>query len=183
MKVENSLSDRHGGLLVAFAKRGDCFATHISFGDQERVFPLLTSAPGAEMLPAFQELHRQAGDAEGPLFFLTGLSAGRYWSACVSRHAEGGFLFDLACRCPGDPAGLGVAFVLAEHVSAAPENEGLALRHAHAGKVLLLPQPVDGAGACRATAAGRSVTLTSASTQVSTPAARWAFVLARQNSA
>lgn len=171
--------DSAGGLLVEFTRRADRIEASIETSERERRGPLLDWSDAGDSYPAFQEIHRQDHGDHGDLFFLTGMSAGRYWSACLSRSAEGGILFDIACRYAGDHSDLRVAFTLGKQVAAETNEGSISLVMEGASTARLLPQRIDGLGECRVEVCENHLLLSPAGVQAGAAPARWAFVLAR----
>jgi hypothetical protein len=121
-----------GRLRLSFVWNGDRLSHSITDG----VSALQSLDQTTCETPVYVELHRQ-----GDLVFLSGHSGDRIWSASIEP-AEGGFLFDVACRAKSLAEGLGIAYEGPNYFKVSPEADGAPAASIEGCQVLLIQPPV-----------------------------------------
>lgn len=120
-----------GDLQLAFVRSGDRFSHYLApVGDSHA--PWLASVEGLPddpwpPSPPWQELHIECrGDQQ--VAMLVGRAGGSHWSMSVEpRTAEGGFLFDVACRTSGEVGYLGSTYRLGDAAMPVLTGKGIQL--------------------------------------------------------
>jgi hypothetical protein len=112
-----------GGLSVVFDWQGDRFAHRVLLN--ERLALSSVEGQPEEAWPASppaQSLMIDQNAAGLPRAMLVGMAGAGHWSASIEAVADGGILFDLACRLRGPAARRASTYALASGWEATPDE-------------------------------------------------------------